>query len=123
MTLPDSGMLLHSWRLIVPREPKDVRDIGWVTYAIFPGGVTPRLEEIIAAVNPYWEVKEVRTRRMDYRETCWHWRDRLRKNEKLIKEKWGAQLFEDYDRYLSTCVTGFEKHYQSLAQYSLARID
>ena len=48
---------------------------------------------------------------------------RLRKNDALIRSKWGDKVFEDYDRYLSTCVTGFEKHYQSLAQYSLKRID
>jgi hypothetical protein len=22
MTLPDSGMLLHSWRIVVPRDPR-----------------------------------------------------------------------------------------------------
>ncbi|HEU4498173.1 MAG TPA: RNA pseudouridine synthase [Sphingomicrobium sp.] len=27
MTLPDSGMLLHSWRLIVPRAPRDPIDV------------------------------------------------------------------------------------------------
>jgi tRNA pseudouridine32 synthase/23S rRNA pseudouridine746 synthase len=27
MTLPDSGMLLHSWRIIVPREPKAPIDV------------------------------------------------------------------------------------------------
>jgi cyclopropane-fatty-acyl-phospholipid synthase len=110
-------------RNFVPRDRQDVKDVGWVTYEIFPGGITPRLEEIIAAVNPYWEVMEVKTRRLDYRETTWHWRDRLRKNEARIREQWGDKVFEDYDRYLSTCVRGFEKHYQSLAQYSLKRID
>ncbi len=35
----------------------------------------------------------------------------------------GDQVFDDYDRYLSTCVTGFQNHYQSLAQYALRRID
>lgn len=110
-------------RNFVPRSQKDIRDIGWVTYAIFPGGITPRMEEIVQAVNPYWEIMEVKTRREDYGRTCWHWRDRLRKNEALIKDKWGAQVFDDYDRYLSACVTGFDKHYQSLAQWSLRRID
>jgi cyclopropane-fatty-acyl-phospholipid synthase len=107
----------------VPRIPQDIKDLGWVTYAIFPGGITPRLEEIIAAVNPYWEVVEVKTRREDYKKTCEHWRSRLRDHKELITQKWGAQLFIDYDRYLSTCVRGFEMHYQSLAQYSLKRID
>ena len=27
MTLPDSGMLLHAWRLAVPREPKEAIDV------------------------------------------------------------------------------------------------
>ena len=27
MTLPDSGMLLHAWKLIVPREPKPAIDV------------------------------------------------------------------------------------------------
>jgi tRNA pseudouridine32 synthase/23S rRNA pseudouridine746 synthase len=27
MTLPDSGMLLHSWRIVVPREPKKPIDV------------------------------------------------------------------------------------------------
>ncbi len=110
-------------RNFVPRNRQDVKEVGWVTYQIFPGGITPRLEEIIAAVNPYWEVLEVKTRRLDYRNTTWHWRDRLRKNEARIRAQWGDQVFDDYDRYLSTCVRGFEMHYQSLAQYSLKRID
>ena len=128
--------LAHSWtkpgahfglqtilRNRVPRDPKDLKDIGWVTYAIFPGGITPRLEEIIAAVNPYWEVLEVKSRRLHYKRTTEHWRQRLRDHEKVIRDRWGAKVFEDYDRYLSTCIRAFEMHYQSLAQYSLRRID
>jgi cyclopropane-fatty-acyl-phospholipid synthase len=128
--------LAHSWskpgayfglqtilRNRVPRIPADLKDIGWVTYEIFPGGITPRLEEIIAAVNPYWEVLEVKTRRLDYQKTTWHWRKRLRDHREVIVQKWGEKLFDDYDRYLSTCIRGFEMHYQSLAQYSLRRID
>lgn len=107
----------------VPRIAQDLKDIGWVTYAIFPGGISLRLEDVIQAVNPYWEVLEVKTRRLDYQKTCEHWRSRLRRNEALIRQKWGDQLFVDYDRYLSTCIRGFEMHYQSLAQYSLKRID
>jgi cyclopropane-fatty-acyl-phospholipid synthase len=128
--------LAHSWtkpgasfglqtilRNRVPRNPKDIRELGWVTYEIFPGGIVPRLEEIIAAVDPYWEVMEVKTRRIHYQRTCEHWRSRLRDNEQHIREKWGDQLFIDYDRYLSACVRGFEMFYQSLAQYSLRRVD
>lgn len=107
----------------VPRDRNDLRDIGWLTYEIFPGGLSLRLEDIVKAVNPYWEIMEVRTRREDYQKTCAEWLRRLRLNEDLIRERWGNKVFDDYDRYLRTCVRGFEMHYQSLAQYSLRRID
>jgi cyclopropane-fatty-acyl-phospholipid synthase len=106
-----------------PRRGKDLEDIFWVTHNIFPGGLNPRLEEIIAAVNPYWEVMTVCSRREHYGRTTGEWRRRLRLNETTIREKWGDKLFEDYDRYLSTCVTAFDKHYSSLAQYELRRVD
>ena len=107
----------------VPRNRKDLEDVGWLTYHIFPGGISLRLEDIIQAVNPYWEVMEVQTRREHYAKTCAEWLRRLRLNEDLIREKWGSQVFEDYDRYLDTCVRAFNAHYQSLAQYRLRRID
>ena len=106
-----------------PRTRKEIQDIGFCTYEIFPGGITPRLEDIIISLNPYWELVELKTRRLDYQKTCQHWLDRLRDHESVIVETWGARTFEDYDRYLSTCVHAFDMHYQSLAQYQLRRID
>ena len=107
----------------VPRDRKDLAELYWVTHEIFPGGLNPRLEELIAAVNPYWEVVEVHTRRDDYRRTTHEWRRRLRASEAKIRKDFGDQVFVDYDRYLSCCVTSFEKHYSSLSQLRLHRID
>lgn len=107
----------------VPRNREDLRDIGWVTYEIFPGGLSLRLEDIVRAVGPYWEIMEVHTRREHYQKTCAEWLRRMRSHEALIRSKWGDKVFDDYDRYLRTCVRGFEMHYQSLAQYKLRRID
>ncbi len=107
----------------VPRNRQHLRDIGWVTQEIFPGGLSLRLEDIVLAVNPYWEIMEVQTRREHYEKTCAEWLRRMRVHEALIRDRWGDQVFDDYDRYLSTCVTGFQNHYQSLAQYALRRID
>jgi cyclopropane-fatty-acyl-phospholipid synthase len=107
----------------VPRERRDAVDVGWVTREIFPGGITPRMEDIVTAVNPYWEIVQVRTRREDYARTTAIWQQRLRTHEHTIRAKWGDQVFEDYDRYLGTCVRAFDRHYQSLAQWSLRRID
>lgn len=107
----------------VPRIKKDLEDIYFCTHVIFPGGLNPRLEDIIQAVNPYWEVMQVQTRREHYQRTTAEWLRRMRLHEKTIREKWGNQVFDDYDRYLSTCVRAFEMHYSSLAQYELRRID
>jgi cyclopropane-fatty-acyl-phospholipid synthase len=106
-----------------PRSGQDLQDVYFVTHEIFPGGLNPRLEDIIQAVNPYWEVMQVQTRREHYGRTTAEWRRRLRLNQETIVAKWGQKVFDDYDRYLSTCVTCFEKHYSSLAQYELRRID
>ncbi len=107
----------------VPRNKKDLEDIYFCTHVIFPGGLNPRLEDIIQAVNPYWEVVSCATRRTDYQRTTGEWLRRMRMHEKTIRAKWGDKVFEDYDRYLSTCVRAFDQHYSSLAQYELRRID
>ncbi len=106
-----------------PRNRQDLRDIGWVTYEIFPGGITPRLEDIVVAVEPYWEIMEVKTRRLDYKRTCTAWRERLRAHRETTCERFGEQVFDDYDRYLTVCIRAFDQHYQSLAQWALKRID
>jgi cyclopropane-fatty-acyl-phospholipid synthase len=106
-----------------PRTRKEIQDIGFCTYKIFPGGISLRLEDVVTSVNPYWEIMDVKTRRTDYQKTCQHWLNRMVDHKDMIVRKWGQQTFDDYDRYLSTCVNAFDKHYQSLAQYQLRRID
>jgi cyclopropane-fatty-acyl-phospholipid synthase len=106
-----------------PRRGQDLADVYWVTHEIFPGGLNPRLEEVIAAVNPYWEVVTMCQRREHYQRTTAEWQRRLRDNEATVRQKWGDKVFEDYDRYLGTCVRCFDRFYSSVAQYELRRID
>lgn len=106
-----------------PRDKKDLADVYFCTHVIFPGGLNPRLEDIIQAVNPYWEVMTVHTRREHYGRTTAEWLRRMRDHEKVIRRRWGDSVFDAYDRYLSTCVRAFERHYSGLAQYELRRID
>jgi cyclopropane-fatty-acyl-phospholipid synthase len=103
----------------IPRTKKDLQDLAFTADVIFPGGLNPRLEELIVAVNPYFEVVEMRTQRESYGKTTGEWLARMRSHEKLIREKWGDQLFEDYDRYLSTCVRAFANHWSSDVQMKL----
>lgn len=106
----------------VPRNRKDLEDLAFTADVIFPGGLNPRLEELVAAVNPYWEVLELRTQRTSYQKTTAEWLRRMRAHEAEIRQKWGDQVFDDYDRYLSTCVRAFEMHYSSDVQMKLRQI-
>src|SRR3954469_669525 len=85
----------------VPRTRADLSDLKFTADLIFPGGLNPRLEELVAAVNPYWEIVELKTRREHYGKTTGEWLRRLRLNEAAIRATWGEQIFVDYDRYLS----------------------
>ncbi len=127
---------LHSWtkpgtyfgmqaitRCGVPRKKKDLDDMRHATYVIFPGAVTPRVEDLIVASIPYYEVTEMHSMRFHYKRTCEHWRERLRNHESMIREKWSPQVFDDYERYLSTCINAFENNWQSLHQFQLKRLD
>ncbi len=107
----------------VPRNRKDLADLQFTADVIFPGGLNPRLEELTAAVNPYWEILEVRTQRTSYGKTTGEWLRRLRMHEKTIREKWGDQVFVDYERYLDTCVRAFDAHWSSDVQMKLRKID
>lgn len=109
--------------LRIPRDPRMLREIAFVTYSIFPGAITPRLEAIMASVNPYWEVVELQTRREHYARTLQHWHARFCRNERIVRERWGDERFEEYERYLLKMAEAFADGYGSLAQLSLRRMD
>jgi len=105
----------------LPRRRKDLEDLAFTADVIFPGGRNPRLEELIMALRPKWEVETLWMRRMHYRKTTNEWWNRLKKNETLIREKWGDQVYDDYDRYLGTCVRAFDNYWSGLVQMKLRR--
>ena len=106
----------------VPRTRKDLEDLAFTADVIFPGGLNPRLEELIAAVNPYWEVLELRTQRESYGKTTGEWLRRMREHEPAIRKQWGDQVYDDYERYLDTCVRAFKNHWSSDVQIKLQQI-
>lgn len=106
----------------VPRTRRDLEDLRFTADVIFPGGLNPRLEELVAAVNPHWEILELQTRREDYGKTTAEWLRRLRLHEARIRREWGDALFADYERYLSTCVRAFANHWSSDVQMKLRHI-
>lgn len=107
----------------VPRTRSDLEDLAFTADVIFPGGLNPRIEELVQAVNPYWEIEELHMRRTDYGKTTAEWLRRMRSHEAHIRQTWGDQLFDDYDRYLRTCVVAFDKHWSGDVQMKLRRIN
>lgn len=110
-------------QLRIARDVRFLRDIGSVTYGIFPGAITPRLEAIMAAVNPYWEVVTLHMRREHYARTCASWHDKLVANRDMVVERWGQSRFDEYEHYLRRISEGFTSGYGSLAQLSLRRME
>jgi cyclopropane-fatty-acyl-phospholipid synthase len=106
----------------IPRKRQDLLDLQFTADVIFPGGRNPRVEELVAAVNPHWEIRELHMRREDYGRTTGEWLRRMRLHEAYIRQTWGNQLFDDYERYLDTCVRGFANHWTGDVQMKLRRI-
>ncbi len=103
----------------IPRTRADIADLKFTADVIFPGGLNPRLEELVAAVRPYWEIVEMRTQRECYGRTTAEWLRRMKLHETTIRDRWGDKLFDDYDRYLSTCVRAFKNEWSSDVQMKL----
>jgi cyclopropane-fatty-acyl-phospholipid synthase len=106
----------------IPRARKDLDDLAFTADIIFPGGLNPRIEELVVAVSPSWEIEQLIMRRTDYRKTTAEWHRRLQLNEALIRQRWGDQVYTDYDRYLGTCVKAFDAHWSGDVQMKLRRI-
>ncbi|MBM4391046.1 MAG: class I SAM-dependent methyltransferase [Deltaproteobacteria bacterium] len=106
----------------IPRKRQDLLDLQFTADVIFPGGRNPRVEELVAAVNPNWEIRELHMRREDYGRTTGEWLRRMRQHEAHIRQTWGDALFSDYERYLDTCVRGFAAHWSGDVQMKLRRI-
>lgn len=111
----------------VPRKREDLADLKFTADVIFPGGLNPRLEELVAACGQSWEIVQLNTRRVDYGKTTAEWLRRFRLNkEKIMASGWGSKVMSNgetvwtnYDRYLSTCVKAFANHWSSDVQMKL----
>jgi len=111
----------------VPRTRADLEDLKFTADVIFPGGLNPRLEELVAACGQSWEIVQLNTRRVDYGKTTAEWLRRYRMNkEKIMASGWGERrmsngetVWVNYERYLVTCVKAFANHWSSDVQMKL----
>ena len=69
-----------------------------------------------------WELEKLIMRRKDYGKTTGEWYRRLQLHEDTIRSTWGDRVYDDYDRYLSTCVKAFAAHWSGDVQMKLRRM-
>jgi cyclopropane-fatty-acyl-phospholipid synthase len=113
----------------VPRRRVDLENLKFTAEVMFPGGLNPRLEELVAACGQSWEILSLVTRREDYGKTTAEWLRRLRGNERQIMDrgsggrvmKNGETVWRNYERFLSTCMTAFDQSWASLVQMELRK--
>jgi cyclopropane-fatty-acyl-phospholipid synthase len=113
----------------VPRSRDDLEDLRFTADVIFPGGLNPRIEELVIACGHAWEILQLVTRRDHYGKTVAEWQRRFRANRAAIMNRgWGMQLmsngetvWNNYERYLSSCVRAFENQWSSDVQMKLRR--
>ena len=106
----------------IPRKRQDLEDMAFTADVIFPGGLNPRIEELVVALSPAWELERLIMRRTSYRKTTAEWYRRMQLHEDHIRATWGDQVYDDYDRYLSTVVRAFDNHWSGDVQMKLRRI-
>ncbi|HYD04799.1 MAG TPA: cyclopropane-fatty-acyl-phospholipid synthase family protein [Reyranella sp.] len=119
--LTDDGvMLLHA----IGRMERPGGTNTWLKKYIFPGGYTPALSEVMAAIEKVglW-VTDIEILRLHYAETLRHWRQRFLANRERIKQLAGYddRFCRMWEFYLAGCETSFRYMNQMVFQIQLAR--
>lgn len=119
--LTDDGvMLLHS---IGRMEPPGGTNT-WLRKYIFPGGYSPALSEVLAAIEKagLW-VTDIEVLRLHYAETLRHWRERFLANREQIKQLAGYddRFCRMWEFYLAGCEVAFRYMNQMVFQVQIAR--
>ena len=119
--LADDGvMLLHA---IGRMEPPGGTNT-WLRKYIFPGGYTPALSEVMAAIEQVglW-VTDIEVLRLHYAETLRHWRERFQANRDRVKHTAGydERFCRMWEFYLAGCEVSFRYMNQMVFQIQLAK--
>ena len=117
--LADDGVcLLHS---IGRMEPPGTTN-SWLRKYIFPGGYSPSLSEVLAAVEKsgLW-VTDIEILRLHYAETLRHWHERFQAQRDNAKELYDEKFCRMWELYLVGSEIGFRKRGQMVFQIQLAK--
>ncbi len=116
----DGVMLLHA---IGRMEPPGGTNT-WLKKYIFPGGYTPALSEVLAAIEKVGlYVTDIEVLRLHYAQTLRHWRERFMANRDKVKQLAGYddRFCRMWEFYLAGCEVAFRYMNQFVFQIQLAR--
>ena len=94
----------------------------WLAKYIFPGGYTPALAEMMAAIEKenLW-VTDIEALRLHYASTLRHWRERFAANRDEIRDLYDERFCRMWEFYLTGCELSFRRLDQLVFQIQIAR--
>ena len=94
----------------------------WLRKYIFPGGYTPSLSEIFAAIEPTGlNVLDMEVLRLHYAETLKHWSRNFRANRDKVKAIYDERFCRMWEFYLAGAETAFRRQGHMIVQLQIAR--
>ncbi len=117
--LADDGVcLLHS---IGRMDPPGTTN-SWLRKYIFPGGYSPALSEVLAAVEKagLW-VTDIEILRLHYAETLRHWHERFQAQREKARKLYDEEFCRMWEFYLIGSEIGFRKRGQMVFQLQLTK--
>ena len=94
----------------------------WLRKYIFPGGYTPSLSEIFAAIEPTGlKVLDMEILRLHYAETLKGWSRNFRANRDKVKAIYDERFCRMWEFYLAGAETAFRRQDHMIAQLQIAR--
>ena len=114
----DGVALLHA---IGRMEPPGTTS-AWLRKYIFPGGYTPALSEVLAALereNLY--VTDIEILRLHYARTLSHWHQRFQANRERVAELYDERFCRMWEFYLKGCEMAFRYWNQMVFQMQITR--
>ncbi|MEX0921274.1 MAG: cyclopropane-fatty-acyl-phospholipid synthase family protein [Rhodovibrionaceae bacterium] len=113
----DGVMLLHAIGTMGPPGPTNP----WLRKYIFPGGYTPSLSEVTAAIEDVGlYITDIEILRLHYAETLRHWRERFEANIDRARTLYDDRFCRMWDFYLAGCEVSFRYMDQMVFQIQLA---
>lgn len=116
---PDGIFLLHT----IGRAEGPGGTNAWLRKYIFPGGYTPALSELTAALERAdWVATDVEVLRVHYAQTLRHWRERFAAHrDHVVNHLYDETFYRMWEFYLTGCEVVFRFDRQVVFQVQLAR--